>query len=450
MGLVLLSLLAIPTAMASAAGLDVQVWTDRGDDAVYQPGDPLQVSVRPSQDAYLMVYEIDSEGYVKLLYPYRNSTGFAEAHQTYQVPPEHSNIELVVDQAPAGQCYIVAIASRDRFKEYPWYLRPYDMQAEQVGYQGAHDEEEGVTSEGRIVGDPFVAMEKIRRRVVEKADDPDAFATSYTTYYVHEQVRYPRYLCYDCHRPGRWAWWADFDPYYTHCSVFEFRINWGWYWGPGYWFGTVPYYCYVPRYNCPPGYRTYHDSHTWFSSWDGWRRWNTMWGDHLVRFKSAPPPNYVPPSRYPDRGGWRTPGSAPPGFITANVQKGREGLRQRMVIGRGYQDTRPENAPPVEGTRGGRMLSGSSGRRGAEPLPAELGRGRELRWTSPRERKSEPAIQPREEKPREGGQSQGKASAHDRRSDPAPAERPRDSGGGGFDRSPAGGGGRMIAPRGKG
>src|SRR5205085_3125718 len=205
-----------------------------------------------------------------------------------------ANVDLVVQQS-VGQCYIVAIASDERFQELPWYLRPYDMQAQQVGYEGMRDDEEGITAEGRIVGDPFVAMERIRRRVLDDAENGDSFGSSYTSYYVHDQVRYPRYLCYDCHRPGRWSWWPGFDPYYTSCSVFDFRVNYRWGWGPSYWFGSVPYYFYVPRSDCPPRYRTIYQDRSCFSSWDGWRRWNTMWGNHLVRYKTPPPAGYVAP-----------------------------------------------------------------------------------------------------------------------------------------------------------
>ena len=442
-GLALLGLMALTPAAAGARGLDVEVWTDRGDDAVYQPGDQLEVRVRASQDAYLMVYEIDSEGYVRLLYPYRGGTGFVEGRRTYTVPPERSNVELVVDRATTGECYVVAIAARDRFREFPWYLRPYDMQAEEVGYQGMHDDEEGITAEGRIVGDPFVAMEKVRRRVVDNADDPDAFGTGYATYYVHEKVRYPRYLCYDCHRPGRWAWWSDFDPYYTHCSVFDFRVNWGWGWGPSYWFGYVPYYYYVPRYDCPPRYRPYYQNHNWFSSWDGWRRWNSMWGDHLIRYKTNPPPGYVPPSRYPDRGKWGKGTSAPPGFIVSDVPKGREGFRERMTIGRGGRDTRPENQPRDEGVSGrrpgrGREVSPGDGGRGASPGEETRGRGATPQprgeWSPREERPREPSPrdQPREEKPRSEPPRDQKpreetSRGKDRRSEPAPADKPRDS-----------------------
>ncbi|HKQ56960.1 MAG TPA: DUF4384 domain-containing protein, partial [Candidatus Eisenbacteria bacterium] len=346
-----LGLIACLAPGAQARGLGVEVWTDRGNDATYQPGEHLEVRARANDDAYLLVYEIDAEGYVRLLYPYRGSTGYIEGRRTYDIPPEQSNLELVVEeQAPVGQCYVVAIAAREPFNEFPWYLRPYDMQAENVGYEGMRDDEEGITAEGRIVGDPFVVMEKIRRRVVEGAEDADAFATSYVSYYVHEQVRYPRYLCYDCHRPGRWSWWTGFDPYYTSCSVFDFRVNWSWGWGPGYWYGCVPYYYYVVRADCPPRYRPFYQDRTIFSSWDGWRRYKGLWGSHLTRIKSDPPKGYVPPSRYPDRTTWNG-GKQPPGFIATDIRRGREGLRPRVAVGRG-SETRTQD-PATRGDRRG-------------------------------------------------------------------------------------------------
>ena len=76
--LAVLGLLVMAPAAAGARGLDVDVRTDRGDDAVYQPGDALEVRARASDDAYLLVYEIDAEGSVRLLYPYRGGSGFVE------------------------------------------------------------------------------------------------------------------------------------------------------------------------------------------------------------------------------------------------------------------------------------------------------------------------------------------------------------------------------------
>ena len=450
---------AAPVARADRRGLDVEIWTDRGNEAVYQPGDGMEVRVRTSDDAYLLVYELDSEGQVNLLYPDHGSRGFVEGRTTLRVPSESSNLDLVVED-PVGEGFIVAIASSEPFRDLPWYLRPFDAQAHGVGYEGAPDDEEGITPEGRIVGDPFVAMERIRRRVVTDASDPNTFGTAYTTYYVHHEVRYPRYLCYDCHRPNHWAWWDGFDPYYTNCSVFDFRVNWNWGWGPSYWFGAVPYYYYVYRVDCPPRYRVYGTRSVHYSSWDGWRRWNTMWSGNLRRYKSDPPANYVPPVKYKDR-----TAALPPGFFSPrDVGRGRHqgGLvpvqRERRDLGDRSADDRPlpragqerwaapqrpreawrgdgvgRGATPQAGDRGSdrrRDLEGSreSLRRDTRPAVGrnerqsnpgpdtpryEPSRGRQ---EAPRSRPEEPKVQPRrEERREEGSRDRGKGDSGDRR-----------------------------------
>src|SRR5688572_12936763 len=161
-----LGLLLLPVAPAAAAepsgGIAVELWTDRGHDAVYQPGEGIELHVRSSDEGYLLLYEIDAEGRLRVLWPERGSSGFLEGDRTLTLPSDRSEVELVVE-GPAGQGYVVAIVAREPFLDLPWYLRPYDLQAEELGYVGQPDEEEGVTAEGRIVGDPFVAMERIRR-----------------------------------------------------------------------------------------------------------------------------------------------------------------------------------------------------------------------------------------------------------------------------------------------
>ena len=306
-----------------SGAVDVELWTDRGSDAVYQPGEPMAVSVRTSDDGYLMVYEIDTEGYVRLLWPTLGSRGFIEGQKTLEFPSPESNLELVVESA-TGQGFLVALLSNRPFRDMPWYLRPYDMQAEELGYEGEINEDDGVTRDGKIVGDPFVAMERIRRAVLEDPEDEDGFGTSYATYYVHERVKYPRYLCNDCHRPERWAWWDGFDPYYTTCSVFTFRVNWGWYWGPSYWFGTVPYYYYVIRNDCPPHYQMYA-SHGSYSSWNGWTTWSRVMGASTTRYKSPPPPGYTPPDKFGDGSGTSARRGAPGLMAGREVAMGRNG-----------------------------------------------------------------------------------------------------------------------------
>ena len=364
-----LAALMIAPMAASARGLSVELWTDRGADAVYQPGDPIQIKARTSEDAYLLVYEIDAEGAVHLLFPSRDENPAVDGRHTYRLP-DGDHGELFVDQT-TGEGYIVAIASDAPFDELPWYLRPYDPQGDDLGYVGTPDQEEGITADGRIVGDPFVAMERIRRRVLRDSRDGDSFASAYTTYYVHEQVRYPRYICYDCHRPGLYSWWSGFDPYYTTCSVFDFRVNWSWGWGPRYWFGNVPYFVYVYRDDCPPAYRRYSGSGIWYSSWDGWNRWCDLWGaGGLRRYKSPPPPNYTPPGKWATT---RSPRDVPPGFVAGGVER-----RTRTGQGVGIGMNRPSGVG--DGGSGGGGGGGVRERRdgtftpGRDTRPDEGGR----------------------------------------------------------------------------
>uniref|UniRef100_A0A832I228 DUF4384 domain-containing protein n=1 Tax=Eiseniibacteriota bacterium TaxID=2212470 RepID=A0A832I228_UNCEI len=420
LGLALALAVALP-ATAAARALGVEVWTNRGNDAVFQPGEGMQIKVRTSDDAYLLVYEIDAEGAVRVLWPWHGASGFAEGRRTYRLPPEGSGVQLVVE-GPVGQGYVVAIASERPFRALPWYLRPYDPRAEEVGYfHGEEDEEDGITAEGRIVGDPFVAMERIRRRVLDAPEDDRSFATAYASYYVGHAVRYPRYLCNDCHRPSRWAWWDGFDPYYTHCSVFDFRVNWSWYWGPSVWFGRVPYYIYVYRPDCPPYYHDHYRRGAWHSSWDGWPYWSSMWTPRvLTRYKSPPPPGYVPPAKWDKTPGRRPAERIPPGFLVAGERRSRDGGyvpvgRSRQAIDESY------------GRPGGGRLKPEAGRLPGERPRDEVAPGAERRerapdrgdrppqWTPSRDAKPGPAERPRgESAPRPG---------YDRREPPRPEPR---------------------------
>src|SRR5689334_18207741 len=99
---------AVLLATPAQARLDVEVWTDRGDDAVYREGDAMRVKVRASDDAYLLVYEIDTEGHINLLFPWKRGSGRVEGRNTLRLPPDNSDYQLVVEKE-TGQGFLVAV-----------------------------------------------------------------------------------------------------------------------------------------------------------------------------------------------------------------------------------------------------------------------------------------------------------------------------------------------------
>src|SRR5262249_30906146 len=102
-------LLAAAWAPARASKLDVEVWTDRGEDAVYQEGDNIGIKVRSNGDAYLLVYELDTDGRVNLLYPLKRGPNRIENHETLNLPDPQSHYQLVIEPNPTtGQAVIVA------------------------------------------------------------------------------------------------------------------------------------------------------------------------------------------------------------------------------------------------------------------------------------------------------------------------------------------------------
>ena len=51
----------------------LRLWLDKERGATYAPGDKIKISFQASQDSYVILYNYDSEGRVKILFPNRNS-----------------------------------------------------------------------------------------------------------------------------------------------------------------------------------------------------------------------------------------------------------------------------------------------------------------------------------------------------------------------------------------
>jgi len=247
---------------AHSPRLDIDVWTNKEEGGVYRQGEGMRVFFRPSADAYVLIYNIDTEGSIHLVYPYdRDDPDFVEGGRTYQVPSRNDPYDLVAD-GPTGIEYVVAIASPFPFRDLPWYLTGGAAARDQDEYGDDEDEEDS----GVIVGDPYVGMDRIVRRVVGHGREDDV-ATADTYFYIERKVDYPRYVCADCHSYGGW-----FDPYGDVCSVVDIRIDAGWaHYRPLRWNVLRPRFYYNIRTTAPTRYRQWKD------------RWSTIDGRATLR-----------------------------------------------------------------------------------------------------------------------------------------------------------------------
>jgi hypothetical protein len=252
------------TQVPAASGrLNVDVWTNKEEGGIYNSGEKMQIYFRANQDAYVLIYNIDTEGYVHLIYPFRPRDPVrVEGGETFRVPARHDPYDLVAE-GPEGVEYVVAIASPLPFQDLPWFLAPGLAEEPRPSADEGDDLENGV-----IVGDPYVGMERLHRRLVPEGLE-DRVASADTYFYIERRVEYPRYVCADCHHRTYW-----FDPYVNHCSVIEIRIDATWArYAPLRVRSARPRFYYNIRSAAPPQYR----------SWKG--RWSSLDGPTTLRSK---------------------------------------------------------------------------------------------------------------------------------------------------------------------
>lgn len=244
-------------AVARRPPLDVDVWVNKDEGGVYRPGESMRIYFRTSAEAYVLLYNIDTEGYIHLIYPYGPSDPpFVPGGRTMVVPSRSDPYELAAD-GPPGVEYVVALASPAPFRDLPWYLADSDRGVPAPEAIEAGDD----IDQGYIVGDPYVGMERLNRRIVPP-DREGGVASSDTYFYIDRRVEYPRYVCADCHYHQPF-----FDPYGATCSVVDIRVDATWvHYAPVRWGVIRPRYYYLVRKTAPTRYRRWKNQ---WSSKDG-------------------------------------------------------------------------------------------------------------------------------------------------------------------------------------
>ena len=221
------------TRHPSAQSPYVQIWTNRDD--VLHRGDKVRVYFRTATDGYVTVFRIDTDGRVRVLFPVGPwDDNYARGGAPYQVDPRDDGYTFRVDDYP-GQGYVFAIASLDPFL-YTRYVR------------NDHWDYEALGADGRVAGDPYVAIYDVIDGVVP--DNYVDYAYDVAPYFVEEHYDYPRFLCYTCHAYAPYPYW---DPYGHSCSSYRIVIYDDPYYYPAHAYGATrvvyrPPVAPVPRY----------------------------------------------------------------------------------------------------------------------------------------------------------------------------------------------------------
>src|SRR5712664_1619426 len=199
----------------------IELWTNRGDAAVYTRGERVRLYFRLDQDAYVTIFRVDTDGRIRVLFPRDPwEDNFARGGRDLEVDgSELAREAITIDDYP-GVGYLFAVASADPFV--------YDQ------IESGQHWDYRVIADGRVRGDPYVAMTDLAQRI-----EPEGYADwnyDVISYNVGQHYDYPRFLCYDCHTYVRYPYW---DPYFNSCVRFRmFVYDDPWYYPYRYYGGS--------------------------------------------------------------------------------------------------------------------------------------------------------------------------------------------------------------------
>ncbi len=186
---------------SDAAGR-ISVWTDR--EAPYRRGQGARIYFRTDEPGYVTVLRVDTDGRIRTLFPLQPwGAAKVRAGRTHEVSETRNSGSFIIDDDP-GVGYLFAIAS------------PAPFQYDEITRGDYWDFR--VIADGRIRGDPYVALTDLAARIAPRGD----YQYDIAPYYVERRYEYPRFVCYDCHS---YASYDEWDPYTTSCVRFRVVIH---------------------------------------------------------------------------------------------------------------------------------------------------------------------------------------------------------------------------------
>ena len=317
---------------------------------IVNTGDRVAFAFQTRKDAAVLVFSIDSRGFVHLLYP-EGAPEVLRANSEYSIPADGN--ELVVD-TPTGVEFAFALAVAD----------PGAIDAAELEHLRGTDVPGAEPY--RISGDPFIAANMVAAELVRGVSHQEVYF-GYTSFYVNQRVEYPCYLCGACdgaadvdacgdyrivqnfdrgsslNYPLRRGYdmveggageYADgstivenpegsdvvvnFYPYgsevrYVDPDTYLYPTGWGW-WDPFYWYW--------------PGYYPYCGSGWSVGIGFGWG-WGWGYGGYYCSGWYAPPCDYYP---YYPSGGYSYPDKFKTKYKSGGVQSSESLTAQRARV----------------------------------------------------------------------------------------------------------------------
>jgi hypothetical protein len=199
--------------------LEARVWLDRGHEPVLQRGETARVYYRVSEDAFVAIFHIDTNGNTQIVFPNSpQENHFARGGRDYRVLFPGSSYWVVNDDPGMGYFFIVASPEPFNFADlrYSHYNGGWDLSF--VGQQTYRD--------------PYLAMDDFVATLVP-GWEYIPYGLDFTSYSVDQHYEFPRFMCYDCHGFRPYSTW---NPYHYACSSFRMVIY------------NDPYYYPVTRY----------------------------------------------------------------------------------------------------------------------------------------------------------------------------------------------------------
>ena len=92
--------------------IDIELWTDRGENGRYCVGDSISIYFRTNVDAWVAILDTDTRGNTHRIFPNRwDREHFVEAGRVYRLPADGYRFAV---EGPAGRETLHAIAAYDR------------------------------------------------------------------------------------------------------------------------------------------------------------------------------------------------------------------------------------------------------------------------------------------------------------------------------------------------